>query len=177
MLSNLTNRPETYPKLLEAGFPAEGIPDWVMRPPIADDQKDAITDQKDAITDQNDRKNDIGDIDDSKLSRAAKSSVTIGQRIDDRSISSISPAIVDSADKRLGEMIDKANANLQHPSGLIQIDGRWAAPIVTPEGLPTGAYRWGSRRGTPPDDGPRHRKERLRGDAAGGHHADPRHHD
>jgi hypothetical protein len=27
---------------------------------------------------------------------------------------------------------------------MIQIDGCWAVPVTTPEGLPTGEYRWAS---------------------------------
>jgi hypothetical protein len=123
-----------------AGYLPEKIPSWVARPPIAGAQKNASVDRKDVNVSVNDVKNasidekDAKDASDaSKLARAAKSSATIEQQ---------PPASDASVDNRLGAMIEKANANLQHPSNMIQVDGRWAVPVTTPDELPTGKYRW-----------------------------------
>ena len=104
----------------------------VAREAIVGDQKDA-SDAIDAIKDASDAGKDASDArkDASDARNAMKN------------------AIVDSVDDRLGAMIDRANTSLQHPSGMIQVDGRWAMPVTTPDGLPTGAYRWAANNELP----------------------------
>jgi hypothetical protein len=63
-------------------------------------------------------------------------------------------------------MIDKANIRLQHPSGMIQVDGRWAMPVTTQDGLPTGAYRWAAA-----DELPQTTDPRAKIDAGGQRHS------